>query len=89
MNSSEKYSTPYCAPITALFAHICLSILTFDFIFNIKNPYYKSFSPYFNHNFIISQVLSHIEEIADMLGLRYSRKLRTTTKIEYFDSEME
>jgi len=37
----------------------------------------------------MSQVLSHIEEIADMLGLRYSRKLRTTTKIEYFDSEME
>ncbi|XP_011056615.1 PREDICTED: LOW QUALITY PROTEIN: serine palmitoyltransferase 2 [Acromyrmex echinatior] len=37
----------------------------------------------------LDYVLSHIEEIADILGLRYSRKLRTTTKIEYSDSEME
>ncbi|XP_018299962.1 serine palmitoyltransferase 2 [Mycetomoellerius zeteki] len=37
----------------------------------------------------LDYVLSHIEEIADILGLKYSRKPRTTTKIEYSDSEME
>ncbi|XP_014469799.1 PREDICTED: serine palmitoyltransferase 2 [Dinoponera quadriceps] len=38
----------------------------------------------------LDYVLSHIEDIADTLGLRYSRKPRTTTKIEYYsDSETE
>jgi len=32
-----------CVLITAPFAFICLFILTFDFIFNIKNFYYKLF----------------------------------------------
>jgi len=38
---------------------------------------------------ITFQVLSHIEDIVDMLGLKYSRKPRSTTKIEYSDSETE
>ncbi|XP_012217853.1 serine palmitoyltransferase 2 isoform X2 [Linepithema humile] len=38
----------------------------------------------------LDYVLSHIEMIADTLGLRYSKKPRTTTKIEYYsDSETE
>ncbi|XP_011146475.1 serine palmitoyltransferase 2 [Harpegnathos saltator] len=38
----------------------------------------------------LDYALLHIENIADMLGLRYSRKPRTTAKIEYYsDNEME
>ncbi|XP_032668748.1 serine palmitoyltransferase 2 isoform X2 [Odontomachus brunneus] len=38
----------------------------------------------------LDYVLSHIEDIADTLGLRYSKKPRTTAKIEYYsDSETE
>lgn len=40
--------------------------------------------------YYLFQVLSHIEKIADKLGLRYSKKPRTTTKIEYYsDNETE
>ncbi|CAL1688975.1 unnamed protein product [Lasius platythorax] len=38
----------------------------------------------------LDYVLSHIEEIADTLGLKYSRKPRVPTKIEYYsDNETE
>ncbi|XP_029663473.1 serine palmitoyltransferase 2 isoform X2 [Formica exsecta] len=38
----------------------------------------------------LDYVLSHIEKIADTLGLRYSKKPRVTTKIEYYsDNETE
>ncbi|XP_020290705.1 serine palmitoyltransferase 2 [Pseudomyrmex gracilis] len=38
----------------------------------------------------LDYVLSHIEEIVSTLGLRYSRKPRTSTKIEYYsDGETE
>ncbi|KAL6420829.1 hypothetical protein ACFW04_014371 [Cataglyphis niger] len=38
----------------------------------------------------LDYVLSHIEKIADSLGLRYSKKPRVTTKVEYYsDNETE
>jgi len=45
---------------------------------------------YSNLSYCIFQVLSHIEKIADKLGLRYSKKPRIATKIEYYsDNETE
>lgn len=40
-------------------------------------------------SFFYLQVLKNIEEIADLLGLRYSRKPRDQNPIEYYSSDSE